>query len=107
MGNACVRPSTFSQVDVGDAAAPGQQVQQSPPSAAKLAAARESSSQAAEASQAAPLSPRPPSGSKTNAAPRPGQKKCCFAEGPATEWQIPAAAESQQSAASTAQPQQP
>lgn len=99
MGNACGKPSSLAQVEAEDAV-----VQQSPPSAAKQEAAQESSSKAGGDVQAAPLSPRPPSG-KSKAAPRPGQKKCCFAEAPATEWQIPAAEAGP--AASTAQPQQP
>ncbi len=102
MGNACVKPSKFA-VEAENSI----KQQQSPASATKQEAVRESSTAAGGDVQAAALSPRPPSGSKANAAPRPGQKKCCFAEGPATEWQIPAAEAGPAESTAPAQPQQP
>lgn len=103
MGNACVKPPSLGQVeaDVGqpDSAA------SSPPSAAAApaAVAGKASSKAAGSIPAAPPSPRPPAGSKgSSPSPRPAQhKQCCFAEGPATEWQI------QAPEAGPAQPRQP
>lgn len=99
MGNTCVKPSSMADVEA-EAAAAGQ-VHGVPPSAsaAKLAAAgaSKSSSEAADSIPAAAASPKPPAGSKDE--PHPRNKKCCFAEGPAIEWQIPA-----QAAAGPAQP---
>jgi len=111
MGNVCVKDAQLAQVEASDLAAapPEGSAMASPPSAAKLAVAvaSKSSSKAAKSKQTPPGSPRPPSGSKGPPSPRAGHKKICFAEGPATEWQIPAAADVGDQATSTAQPQQP
>lgn len=114
MGNVCVKDAQLAQVEASELAAvpPDGSAVASPPSAAKLAVAvaSKSSSKAAKSKQTPPGSPRPPSGSKGPTSPRAGHKKICFAEGPATEWQIPAeqaAADAGDKATSTAQPQQP
>jgi hypothetical protein len=102
MGNVCVRAAQLAHVEAAEA----DPVQtQSAPAPASAAAVSNSSPKAADTTQAAPTSPRPPKGSRGGASPRPAPKKCCFAEGPATEWQIPAA--DAQPAASPAQPEQP
>lgn len=104
MGNSCVKPPSLGQVeaDIGQPDA----AYSSPPSAAAVAAAAvasKASSKAGGSIPASPPSPRPPAGSKgPSPSPRPAQhKQCCFAEGPATQWQIHAAEPG------PAQPQQP